>query len=125
MPCAEQSDRRICGSNTVMAAIRTHPALRMSGILLLAFTLLGSEGRIGSLASGQEPRGMSDEQFTPVIQTILSTPRWFKGADERFHLDYELLLTNASPVTVTEVEVIVAGSGTSVAALGGEGLTAA
>jgi hypothetical protein len=70
---------------------------------------------------------MTAEQFTGVSLSVHSPPRWFKGADERFHLAYELLLTNAVPLpmTVTAVEVVDAGRGVSVAMLQDEDLTAA
>jgi hypothetical protein len=70
---------------------------------------------------------ITDEQFTPVIQSIPSPPRWFKGTDDRVHLVYELLLTNtiAVPVAVTAVEVVDAGRGATVATLRAEALSAA
>ena len=45
--------------------------------------------------------------LTPVLQKVISPPRWFEGADGRFHMKYELKLTNASPVSlaVSSVEV--------------------
>jgi hypothetical protein len=70
---------------------------------------------------------MTDEQYTPVIQAIHSPPRWFKGADDRFHLVYELLLTNTIPlpVSVTSVAVLDAHGGAVVATLQDAALTAA
>jgi hypothetical protein len=67
------------------------------------------------------------EQYTPVVQSLLSPPRWFTGSDNQVHLTYELLLTNAFPVetTVTSVEVLDAATGASVGSLSGEALTAA
>jgi hypothetical protein len=58
---------------------------------------------------------------------VLSPPRWFKGADGRVHLVYELMLTNAFPVpvTLTSVEVLEAGSSRSLATLSGDTLRAA
>ncbi len=47
-------------------------------------------------------------EITPVIQDVLSPPRWYEGDDGRVHLSYELLLTNAAPVatTVQALEVL-------------------
>lgn len=96
--------------------------------LLVALILLTCAGVVQiepAQAEHVEPGGQSmGEQYTPVIQTVLAAPRWFKGADERFHLAYELLLTNAFPVpvTVTSVEVIDPAAGASVATLSGAAL---
>jgi hypothetical protein len=78
----------------------------------------GQSNGVGSLDSGGGSR-IIDEQFTPVLPSVPSPPRWFKGADDRVHLVYELLLTNtiAVPVTVTAVEVVDAGRGATVTTL--------
>jgi hypothetical protein len=44
-----------------------------------------------------------------VIQSVLSPPRWFKGDDGRFHMAYELMLTNAAPLPVNVASVQVLG----------------
>jgi pimeloyl-ACP methyl ester carboxylesterase len=69
----------------------------------------------------------TEEQYTAIVQAVPSPPRWFKGADDRFHLAYELLLTNTIPlpVTVRAVEVLDAGRGTAVTTLRDEALSAA
>ena len=66
-------------------------------------------------------------QYTPLLPSVLAPPRWFHGADERVHLVYELLLTNAFPVPVevTTVDVLDAGTGRAVATLTGETLATA
>ncbi len=68
-----------------------------------------------------------DEQFTPVLMEIFSTPRWFTGSEGVVHLVYELQLTNGFPVpaTVTEVEVRDVGSHETIITLSGEELSAA
>jgi hypothetical protein len=48
---------------------------------------------------------------TPVIQSVLSPPRWFKGNDGRFHMAYELMLTNAFPLSVNVASLQVLGPG--------------
>jgi hypothetical protein len=40
-------------------------------------------------------------EITPVIQDVLSPPRWYEGDDGRVHVSYALLLTNAAPVETT------------------------
>jgi hypothetical protein len=74
-----------------------------------------------------ERRQMTEDNYTLVTQAIPSPPRWFTGADDRVHLVYELLLTNTVtlPVTVSQVEVLDAGRGTTVATLADTELTTA
>jgi hypothetical protein len=75
-------------------------------------------------ASGAELSG--DEQFTPIVMHIMSTPRWFSGTDDQVHLVYELELTNAfpSPVTVTAVAARDVGTGRTIARLSADALAA-
>jgi hypothetical protein len=67
-----------------------------------------------AIASGSSaaaaPRPAAD-RYTPVVQSVMSTPRWFRGADGRFHLAYELRLTNAFPIPVRVHSVVVRGAG--------------
>jgi hypothetical protein len=37
---------------------------------------------------------VSGGQITPLLESTLSTPRWFTGTDGQAHLVYELMLTN-------------------------------
>jgi len=66
-------------------------------------------------------------QITPLLASTLSIPRWFTGTDDRAHLVYELLLTNAvpAPVTLNAVEVHDAESGAMLTRLTGDSLDAA
>ncbi len=110
----------------------------VAAVLLGVVAALGAPRAVSSVAvAGQSNGGggldngsssqMPDEQLTPVIQSVPSPPRWFKGADDRVHLVYELLLTNtiAVPVTVTAVEVVDVGRGATVATLRADALSAA
>lgn len=56
----------------------------------------------------------------------MSKPRWFKDADGRFHVAYELKLTNGFgvPVTVTSVTVRDARRRRTIERLSGDELTA-
>jgi pimeloyl-ACP methyl ester carboxylesterase len=69
----------------------------------------------------------SATQFTPLLDSVLSSPHWFTGSDGQVHLVYELLLTNAipTPITVSRVEVLDADSGATLVRLSGEALLAA
>jgi hypothetical protein len=69
--------------------------------------------------------GASNE-LTPVIQSVLSPPRWFAGDAGRVHLEYELLLTNAVPVPATVVSLeVLSGRGVRLVRLSGRRLHAA
>jgi hypothetical protein len=61
-----------------------------------------------------------------VTQSVLSPPRWYRADDGRFHLQYELELTNAvsMPVGVTSLQVLGA-NGWRIKTLSGGGLAAA
>jgi hypothetical protein len=80
-----------------------------------------------SQASQPSPRaGATQDAVTPVIQEVLSVPRWYHADDGRFHIQYELKLTNAAsvPVNVTSLQVRRAG-GRRITTLSGGGLEAA
>jgi hypothetical protein len=51
---------------------------------------------------------VDEEVLTPLVADVLAPPRPVLGADGRFHLVYELLVTNptSSKVTLTRVEVL-------------------
>ena len=60
-----------------------------------------------------QPAPPANWQFTPLIETVVSPPRWFTGTDGKVHRVYELLLTNALtvPATVSSVAVLNADTG--------------
>src|SRR5437870_1213395 len=92
----------------------------IASVLLSLMVLMGC-------SSAAEPQDTMVDRYTPVIQSVASPPRWFKGTDKRVHLVYELRLVNAFPVAVTvnAVEVLDATRGTSLAALRDAPLVAA
>src|SRR5919202_949908 len=47
------------------------------------------------------------DRLTPLVQSVMSRPRWFRDADGRVRVVYELKLTNAFPVPVTVTSVDV------------------
>ena len=80
----------------------------------------------GSLVSSPSPAYAARQRLTPVTQSVLSPPRWYHADDGRFHLLYELELTNAIPksVTVTSLQVLDA-DGRRIESLSGGRLEAA
>ena len=74
-----------------------------------------------------QPAPPANWQFTPLIETVVSPPRWFTGTDGKVHLVYELLLTNALtvPATVSTVAVLNAKSGATLLRLTGPSLLSA
>jgi hypothetical protein len=68
------------------------------------------------------------DRYTPIVQKVHSTPRWFRDTDGRIHLVYELMLTNGLrvPVEVSSVAVRRAGRrGATIGRLSGSRLEAA
>ncbi len=55
------------------------------------------------------------ERYTPLVMSVLTPPRWFKGMDGRFHVVYELTLTNGFPVPVSVRSVSVSDASRHVA----------
>jgi len=84
-------------------------------VFLLAVMTLGPR----SVVAQATPVAATGPQYTPLLPAVLAPPRWFRGADEQIHLVYELVLTNAFPVTVelTELAVVDADDGTVLATL--------
>ncbi len=80
-----------------------------------------------ALAKATPPAPAGPGQLTPLLDDVLSPPRWFTDSNGQIHLVYELLLTNAIPahVTVSEVEVRDAVSDATLTRLTGESLLAA
>lgn len=105
-----------------MRAIRTRdaPALLIATCLALALALIAS-ARAEAAPAPQPARG--EQTFTPVIQDVISTPRWFRGVDGLVHVQYDLRLINGFPVNATlqSIEVRRGGSGV-LAELNGDAL---
>lgn len=66
------------------------------------------------------------DQYTPVVASVFSTPRWFTGSDGKAHLVYELNVLNAFPVDITlaELAILDGGSETPIASFSGDELAA-
>ncbi len=104
---------------------RRRPLTWAISVLVLVLVLVGMPAP--TTRAQATPAATPLLQYTPLLPSVLSPPRWFAGSDGHVHLVYELLVTNAFPVPVTvgTVEVLDAESGASVASLRGEALTAA
>src|SRR3954451_273256 len=89
---------------------------------MLSLTALGV---LGAEAEAT-PAPRSETQYPPLLASVPTPPRWFRGADDQIHLVYELMLIIAFPVPVdlTALEVVNA-DGTAVASLNGEALKTA
>ena len=96
--------------------------MRRSPALLIASTVLSIAVPAGPPAAAASDRATA-QTYTPVIQDVLASPRWYRGIDNRVHVEYELRLINGFPVaaTVTEIEVR-RGGGAPIAELTGERL---
>lgn len=97
------------------------------GLLLGGCTGGNAPETAGPSPSGSVPADSRPvEQFTPVLMTVPTTPRWFTGSDGAGHLTYEIQLTNAFPVPVTLTRLVVkdADTGTEVQSLSGDALSA-
>lgn len=95
-------------------------------IIAVALTAAGrgadDDAATAAAAGGHTNAGAA---LTPVIQSVLSEPRWYPGDDGRVHLQYELMLTNTVPLPVKVTEVEVDGDGRPIAVLSGDTLQAA
>ena len=58
-------------------------------------------------ASSDVAAAQAVDRYTPLVQSVMSTPRWFRDAEGRVRVVYELKLTNGFPVPVTVSSVSV------------------
>jgi hypothetical protein len=93
----------------------------------LSLALLVTAMAISARAQSTPVPAMDGPQFTPLIQSVPTPPRWFTGTDGQVHLTYEIFLTNAIavPVRLSAVEVLDAASGQALMRLDGDALLAA
>ena len=105
----------------------THHALVIPGVRCLVAALFIWSLETPAVHAQAQPAPPANWQFTPLIETVVSPPRWFTGTDGKVHLVYELLLTNALsvPATVSAVAVLNADSGATLLRLTGPSLTSA
>jgi len=86
---------------TVVAVVLAMGALL--GAVSLAWGNPGATRSNGSSAVNPEPvpTGGGGAKQTPLLMRVLNAPEPVKGSDGKYHLVYELVLTNASPGTAT------------------------
>ena len=106
---------------TVMAVVLVMGA--SLGAVSLAWGDPGATRSNGSGAVHPEPRpvGGAAGKQTPLLMRVLDPPQPVKGSDGKYHLVYELVLTNSSPgtATVESVKTLDAKSGEVVDTLAG------
>jgi hypothetical protein len=98
-----------------------------AGLAALGAILVAVSVTTGSASSGTDKPGISPStQFTPLASQVLTTPQAVKMSDGKYHLAYELLLTNATDVAVDVQSVAVrdASNGHVVMSLTGTALSA-
>ncbi len=101
-------------------------ALLLVGALTTAMQAVVPPGLVHAQATPGASLVQAGDQYTPVVASVFSTPRWFTGSDGQAHLVYELSVLNAFPVEVrlAELEVLDGGSGTPIATFRGDDLGA-
>jgi hypothetical protein len=96
------------------------PAVLFASAILASLPVQG-------LAAGKDTPGISPTtRFTPVTGAVMTVPQPVKMSDGRYHLAYELLLTNATglEVEVDSVEVRDAAGGRVILSLAGDAVAA-
>lgn len=85
----------------------------------------GSGGK-RTLESNPSPAVGGEGKQTPLLLRVLNSPQPVKGSDGKYHLVYELVLTNSSPgaATVEWVKTVDPKSGEIVGTLGGADIAA-
>jgi Peptidase family M23 len=98
------------------------------GAVSLARGVPGATGSNRSSALNPEPGavGGGEAKQTPLLMRVLDDPQPVKGSDGKYHLVYELVLTNSSPgtATVESVKTLDAKSGEVVGTLAGADIAA-
>ena len=90
-------------------------AVRLIAVTLAVFL-------VPALASS----AVAADRYTPLVQSVMSTPHWFRDGDGRTRIVYELKLTNGFPVPVevTSVRVRDVGRRRTIERLSGSELEA-
>lgn len=104
--------------------------INVTGIIILCALLIGAFFHIGGChESNGNGGGMVEDiqnEFTPIVASFVTEPHPVLGSDGKYHLVYELQLTNANPFTwqINSVEVLNAEDhGQAFAAFSGDTVT--
>jgi len=109
----------------IALALATRAAIRRVALAAFVLAALGITASGSSRAESSLQVAGSDEMLTPVTQSVMSIPRWYRGADGRVHMQYELMLTNTLPLSVGIASIDVRGGGRRIETLSGDRLAAA
>jgi hypothetical protein len=121
---------RVVNSGAAVAS----PVRRIVLVLFLAFGLCAvipgaaDRGVAAAPSRGEQaPRAKGGgDALTPVVQSVHSRPRWYRADDGRVHLEYELLLTNYTSLSVNVASLeVFSGAGGEIFELSGDRLDAA
>ena len=92
-------------------------------LALAALALLVVAASSWAAAASRADAAPPEQKLTPVTQSVLSPPRSYRADDGRFHLSYELELTNAVPIPVTVTSIaVLRGNGGRIESLRGDRL---
>jgi hypothetical protein len=83
----------------VMAALLCAVAFGGSGLGATVSSGDGAKDLKSTQARGGKPKPQGKQ--TPLLMRVLDPPQPVKGSDGKYHVVYELVLTNSSPGTAT------------------------
>jgi hypothetical protein len=82
-------------------------------LLVIWLTAAGSTATRVMTAAAPASHGLSPgTEFTPLAASLLTDPTPVRGTDGRFHLAYELVLTNVTPMSISIDRIDVLDSDT-------------
>lgn len=93
---------------------------------LVSIVVLATGGSATPASAAGASQRAVEQTYTPVIMRTLAPPRWYRGIDNRVHVEYELQLINGFPIEATVTQLGVRrGAGGTLAELTGDALLAA
>ena len=101
-------------------------AKRWSATLVAILGVWAASATVTADGAAGHAAGADRLDFAPIVSTVLTTPTPVKGTDGRFHIVYEVVLTNNTPVTlaVESLEVRDTRTRKALASLSGPALAA-
>jgi hypothetical protein len=76
------------------------PVRKLLVVMVGAAVALLSSPTAGAASAPPEPRFEPPRNFAPIVSSVLTRPTPVKATDGRFHIDYEVVLTNNTPFTM-------------------------